>query len=330
MKKTIIFITLFLAFAIAGTANAQTSPTTHLIVAPSRQEIMVEPGEKSAVIVKFFNQGEEPIIGKVGVVDFIVEDNQGTPTFLDSPTITGLTKISPKFSAASWFELPYEQATIASKSKVLIQAKINVPADAHPGGRYVALYFEPTGILPPPSGAPKEASTPVAQRIVSLVYIRVAGPVKEDAYVVKFWTPPFSQYGPVKVTTEILNRGDYHIAPKGVVKLYNMFGKEIDRQKLEEKNIFPDASRVYENKVGFRWMLGKYKLELAAGYGETGKALTATSYFWVVPYKELTAVVLAVVIIVLLAIMTYRHFVRRQHELEKKVEELQKELEKKK
>jgi hypothetical protein len=327
--KIFAFFIFILSFAFCtlhlSKANAQT--TTHLIVAPSRQEILVEPGEKTAVNVKFLNQAETPISGTIGVVDFVVEDKEGTPTFLEEPAIiTGLTQISSRFSAASWFELPYDRATIAAKNKILLQAKINVPVDARPGGRYVAIYFEPGGTPPPPAGAPKEAATPIAARIVSLVYIRVAGPVKEDAYVVKFTAPPFSQYGPVTVTTEILNRGDYHITPRGVIKVYDLFGKEIDRQKLDERNIFPDASRVYENKVGAKWMIGKYKMELNAAYGETGKTLTATSYFWVVPYKEISAGLLAVVIVILTIGLIIRRFRRREQELEEKIEELEKKL----
>jgi len=329
MKKIITVITVITVVSVIFASQTQAQTTTHLIVAPSRQEILVEPGEDTAVNVKFLNQADTPISGTVGVVDFIVEDKEGTPTFLEGPTITGLTQISSRFSAASWLELPYDRATIAAKNKILLQAKIHVPVDARPGGRYVAIYFEPGGTPPPPEGALKEASTPIAARIVSLVYIRVAGPIKEDAYVVKFAAPPFSQYGPVTVTTEILNRGDYHIAPKGVIKVYDLFGKEVDRQKLDEHNIFPDASRVYENKIGAKWMLGKYRLELTAAYGEAGKELTATSYFWVVPYKEISAGLLALVIAILTITLVIRRFRRREEELEEKIEELEKKLEKK-
>jgi len=330
MKKIITFITVITVISVIFASQTQAQTTTHLIVAPSRQEILVEPGENTAVNVKFLNQADTPISGTIGVVDFVVKDKEGTPTFLEGPAaITGLTQISSRFSAASWFELPYDRATIAAKNKILLQAKIHVPVNARPGGRYVAIYFEPGGTPPPPEGTPKEASTPIAARIVSLVYIRVAGPIKEDAYVVKFAAPPFSQYGPVTVTTEILNRGDYHITPKGVIKVYNLFGKEIDRQKLDERNIFPDVSRVYENKIGTKWMLGKYRLELAAAYGETGKGLTATSYFWVVPYKEISAGLLALVIVALAVTLVIRRFRRREEELEEKIEELEKKLEKK-
>jgi len=69
-------------------------------------------------------------------------------------------------------------------------------------------------------------------------------------------------------------------------------------------------------------------LELAAAYGETGKGLTATSYFWVVPYKEISAGLLALVIVVLAIALVTRRLRRREEELEEKIEELEKKLEK--
>lgn len=322
-----LFSICYLLFAVGQTSAQANLPLT---VAPSRQEILVDPGEKTAVIVKFLNQGDAPVSGTLKVVDFVVEDKEGTPTFIEeTPTITGVTQISPRFSAASWFTLPYDRITIAPQNKVTIQAKIQVPADARPGGRYVAIYFEPGGEVSPALGGQKEATTPISIRLAGLVYLRVSGPIKEDAYVVRFQIPRFSEHGPLTAITEILNRGDYHIRPKGKIVLSNFLGKVVDEQALIGQNIFPDVSRVYENKLGSKWMFGKYKAELAASYGEEGKALTAVTFFWVVPYKEISAGLLALVIIGLIITLIVRRFRRRQQELEEKIEELEEKLEKK-
>jgi hypothetical protein len=302
-------------------ANAQVS--LPLTVAPARQELIINPGEKTAVIVKFLNQGTEPVSGLLKVADFIVEDNEGSPTFLEGPT-----QLSPRFSAASWVELPYDRITIAPKDKVLIQAKITAPADTQPGGRYIAIYFEPSGIAPEAtSSAGKEAITPVAIRIAALVSLRVAGPVEENAYVKQLKAPRFLEYGPISVTTEILNKGNYHIKPKGTIALTSIFGKKIDQQLIKEQNIFPDVSRLYENELGQKWMFGKYKIELNASYGETGKILTATVFTWIIPWKMMAIIVLAVVIIILLISVFYRRLRKRAEELEEKVEELEEKLE---
>jgi len=333
IKKTARIFLVTLAFLIVNCtlyivhsrlANAQVN--VPLIVAPARQELTIKPGEKSAVIIKFFNQGTEPISGVLKVADFIVEDNEGSPTFLEGPT-----QLSPRFSAASWVELPYDRITIAPKDKVLIQAKITAPEDAQPGGRYIAIYFEPGGTLPEEAttSALQEATTPIAIRIAGLVSLRVAGPVEENAYVKQLKAPRFLEYGPITVTTEILNKGNYHIRPKGTIAIYSLFGKKIDQQLLKEQNIFPDVSRLYENKLGQKWLLGKYKIELNASYGETGQILTATVFTWVFPWKITLVIVLAVVIILLLFAVFYRKTRRHEEELEEKVEELEEKLEEK-
>jgi len=331
IKKTARIFLVTLAFLIVNCtlyivhsrlANAQVS--LPLTVAPARQELTIKPGEKSAVIVKFLNQGTEPVSGILKVADFIVEDNEGSPTFIEGPT-----QISPRFAAASWVELPYDRITIAPKDKVLIQAKITAPQDAQAGGRYIAIYFEPGGTLPEEAttSALQEATTPIAIRIAALVSLRVAGPVEENAYVTQLTAPRFLEYGPISVTTEILNKGNYHIKPKGTIALYSLFGKKIDQQLLKEQNIFPDVTRLYENKLGQKWLLGKYKIELNAAYGESGKILTATVFTWIIPWKIIAIIVLAIVIIILLISVLYRRLKKQAEELEEKVEELEEKLE---
>lgn len=334
MKKYLP-MTAFLVFALLllgsfyrlSPVNAQTA--LPLSVVPARQQLTLDPGESTSIIIKFYNGSDSPVSGFLKVADFIVEDKKGSPIFLEGPT-----QVSPRFAAADWVSLPYDRMTIASKDKVIVNTKITTPLDAEPGGRYIAIFFEAAPPAVTPSEDVKELA--VTPRIAGLVYIRVSGPITEEARLVQFTTPRFSEYGPVPVTTEILNLGSYHIRPKGTIILTNMFGKQVDEAKLEESNIFPDASRIYENKVGQKWMLGKYKANLALSYGEAGKALTGTVFFWVFPWKMVTAVVLAVIIVILLVTITIRRFKRRQEELEarlaeeeKEIEELKEKLEKK-
>lgn len=336
MKRKLPTIIFFFSLLLLVPSYVRAQARSSLTVSPSRQELFVDPGEKTALNIQFFNNSDEPVSGILKVADFVVEDKEGSPTFLETPVVTGTTQISRRFSAASWATLPYDRMTIAAKDKVSINAKIVVPDDARPGGRYIAIYFEAAGKLPEAKGTFREAGSPVAHQIAGLVYLRVAGPITEDAYVVQFAAPRFSEYGPVPIITEILNRGDYHIRPEGTITLTNMFGRKVASEKLKEINIFPDASRIFENELGTKWMWGKYKAELATSYGETGKVLTGVTFFWVFPWKVASAVVLGAIIIILLITTFYRRFKHRQEELEarlaeeeKEIEELKEKLEKK-
>ena len=304
-----------------GQANAQS--ILPLTVAPARQEIVINPGEGSAVNIRFYNFSEAPVSGIVRIADFIVDNSQGAPRIIEN-----VGQVSPRFSAQTWLNIPYDRITIAANDKVSLQAKITVPADARPGGRYVAVYFEPTTSIPQAIGAEKEAGTGVTSRIASLIYIKVAGPISEKALVSRFFTPGFFEYGPVKVDTQILNRGDYHVRPRGVITMSNVFGAPVDQTNLREENIFPDVVRNYENDLGKKWMLGKYKLNFIASYGEKGQVLEGTTYVWVFPWRVALAVILTIIIMVFIVSNLYKNIVVKETTLEGELEKEKEEIEK--
>ena len=326
IKKLPIIIALLALFLLPSLAKAQVDVST-LTVAPSRQELTLDPGETKTIPIKFLNSGQELVSGPVRVVDFIVEDNEGSPIFLDETfKITGETQIPRRFSAASWVSLPYKTISIAAKNKVAIDVKISAPEDARPGGRYLAVYFEPGGFLPQSVNQPREAGSPVFSRIVGLVYIRVSGPITEQANLVRFSAPRFSEYGPVPITTEIQNQGDYHIRPQGTITLFNSFGQQVAQDTFDQTNIFPDTSRLFENQLGQKWMFGRYKAKLAASFGEEGKTLSGTIFFWVLPWKAILIILLAITIIILFLSTFYRRLKGRQEDLEARLAEEEEEL----
>ena len=330
--KTFYFLIVVFSFSFflftLGKTRVLAQNVLPLTVVPARQELTVDPGEETAVVIKFFNRGEIPVSGILKVADFIVEDKEGTPKLLESPLVIDTAQISSRFAASSWFELPYSRMTIASQDKVLIQTKVKVPADARPGGRYVALYFETGGTVEKAVGAPREVASPTTTKIAGLVYLRVNGPITEGAILSRFMAPEFSEYGPVNIESEILNRGDYHIRPKGIITVTDFLGRLVGQAVLEEQNIFPDASRTYENELGKKWMFGRFKANLSSVYGEGNQVLMKTISFWVFPWKETTVIVLTLVILVILLKSLKRRSDEKESKVEAELKEKEKELEK--
>ena len=314
-------VVVLLLLGMTTTVRGQT--TLPLTVAPARQQLTVAPGESTSVNVRFYNQSDSPVSGFIRVADFIVDNSEGKPRIIEE-----VEQVSPKFSGQAWFSLPYDRATIAANDKISFQAKIDVPPDANPGGRYIAVYFEPAGSLPESVNAEKEAGMSVGSRLASLIYIKVSGETTEKALVSRFFAPNFFEYGPIKVEAQILNRGDYHIRPRGVITLSNVFGGQVDQKNLKEENIFPDTVRSYENSLGQKWMLGKYKLTLSASYGEKGQALEGMAYVYVFPWRVGLVVALTLVIIILLASNFYKRFVKQEANLEEEIKKEKYEIEK--
>ncbi|OGM12054.1 hypothetical protein A2W13_00025 [Candidatus Woesebacteria bacterium RBG_16_36_11] len=329
IKKLPIFLTaltlsLFFIFSIVkpSTSLAQSG---FLTVAPARQIVEIDPGDTTSISIKFLNQGVLPIAGDIGVADFLVIDNMGTVAFQDLPKM----QAPSPYAAASWVKIPtgYEKVTISAEDKVTITLKMTVPEDAKPGGRYFGVYFEPNSSIPTPIKSDKEAGTSVKSRLAGLVYVRVAGPISENASIIKFQTPTFIEYGPVKVTSEIINRGSYHITPKGQVVLYDWLGRRIDVKALEETNIFPDSSRIFTSEMGKQLMFGKFKVELTATYGETGQVLTASASFFAFPIRVALVILLSIIILILVGMIIWKKVKGRQSKLELKLEEEIHELE---
>jgi uncharacterized membrane protein len=328
MKKTALVISIFLVLSgsivLARRANAQ--QILPLTVIPPKQEMLINPGESYSTTVKFENLGTTPVSGAISVLDFIVTDTHGTPVFLDNPQVIGTTTIPEKYSAAKWIKLYTDRMTISANDNVSLPITINVPKNAAPGGRYAAVLFAPVGSLT--LGNPTSAGeTPISVRIASLLYIRVAGPITEKATVVKFQAPTFLEYGPVSITTEILNQGDYHITPQGSVSITNMFGRVVSTSALDTKNIFPGTSRDYVNSLGEKLMFGKFTVTLAATYGDLGQPLTSTLTMWIFPWKTATAILLAIIIIILLIVMWYKKVIKKEAKLVEQLKEEKTELE---
>ncbi|BCX15072.1 MAG: hypothetical protein KatS3mg088_755 [Patescibacteria group bacterium] len=327
MKKSakiisIIAISLFVSLSVKG-AEAQT--ILPLTVSPARQTINIDPGTTEKTTISFFNQADIPVAGNLKVVDFIVTDNTGTPYLLE-----GETAIPTKYSAAKWISIQADKAIIPANASFKVQLTITAPKDAAAGGRYAAVYFEPTGTLPNTRAFinQKEGQQSVTSRLVGLINIRVNGPIIEEAAVKYLSVPNFIEYGPVEVKTEIYNNGSYHITPKGKITLIDWQGKVVDEYTLEERNIFPERSRIYETELGKRLMIGKYKVELLAMYGDSNQILSASQVFWAFPWRITVAIVLAVIIAILLIILITKKMQKRQKELEEKLEKEIDEIEK--
>ncbi len=322
-KKITLAAILSFAFLLNNTlfANAQTS--LPLSVAPARQELVVEPGTSENLLVKFANYSDSPLSGIIKAVDFVVKDSTGTPYLLEGENVAS------KYSAASWIQLPFPRASIAPGNILQVPISITAPADAAAGGRYVAVYFEPTGALPSYDGVNQQGASGIIPRVAGLIYIRVAGPISEIAQVVTFKTPNFIEYGPIAIETEIVNLGNYHISPRPKLTLTNLLTNAVtDTVVLDEQNIFPEVSRAYQGTVGKKWLVGRYRVDMVAPYGESGQGLLSSAFVWAFPWRIALLILLTLMIVILAILLISKSLTQKQHVLEEKLSEELEEVEK--
>jgi len=298
MKKTLpLLITIFLFLSLFPLLTSPTQATDLISITaiPPRLELEVLPGSTLQETLKITNSSPTEQTYQATFTDFIVSDDQGTPIPISEGT-------SGRWSLASWLNIKPTRVTLKPQQTSAINLIITIPADALAGGHYAMVTYNPiTQDLPSqPAAAGKTGST-IIQKVGTLIYLNVVGDVTEAAYLKQFKTDKnFKKYGPINLSAEIENLGDVHIRPQGTVTISNLLGKTTAVLNLEEKNIFPFASRKYELTLPGKWRLGRYQAKLEAFAGNSQVPLNGLIYFWIIPTREIAFVVLTIIILIIL------------------------------
>lgn len=288
-KRTLVFalgVTMLVGTAIAArSVYAQLTQQT-VTITPPNISLKVNPGDKKEGTLGLINDSDGTLTFGTAVYDFVVTDTNGTPQILPQGVV-----LNNRHSAANWIAVYPPQFTLKPHQRQTLNYYVQIPKDAAPGGHYAAVVFQPL------TGGTNQGSGAVIQsQIATLAYITVNGKIKEGAQVTQFSAPGFSEFGPVTITTQIKNLGDLHINPQGSITLKNIFGKTVDITTLPSRNIFPDnVSLIYKPQLGRTWMFGRYTATLLAAYGVGNNLpLLATVSFWVIPWRIILLVLLAI------------------------------------
>lgn len=295
-KSALIYMSISAGLILGAKALlAQETSKRTIIISPPSISDRFDPGSNKEGTVKITNSSPTDTVTFRAVVrDFIVEDTIGTPLI---NVDFGPNKA--KYAASSWVGVYPSTFTLAPGKTQVVRYYIQVPQDARPGGRYAAVVYESQDRI-----GVQGSGTGVETHIGSLFIMRINGDIVENASVSKFAAENvLSEYGPVTINTQLYNGSDSHIRPQGTVTVKNLIGQVVDTQPLKEENIFPEAARDYSNKLGKKLMFGSYTAELSAKYGDKmDKTLFATTTFFVIPWKMVALVGLAIVVVVLLVL----------------------------
>lgn len=93
-------------------------------------------------------------------------------------------------------------------------------------------------------------------------------------------------------------------------------------------NIFPDTSRSYKSSLGQKWMFGRYTVNVAASYGDSGQIIQRSIDIWVFPWKVALAVFLGLLILIIIVRFIFRNFINKQNKLEQELKKEHEEVEK--
>ncbi|MBP7842842.1 hypothetical protein KA017_02460 [Candidatus Woesebacteria bacterium] len=282
------------------------------------------PGEKIQVQIRVRNISEKPVSIVTSAQDFLLDEDGQTPVPIDDT-------VSNRWSLASWLTISPTEHRIAAKSTVGINVLIEVPQDALPGGHYAMVLHEPgersvnNNLVI--ENASNGSSTAINQRVGTLLYVTVEGPINEEAYVRDFKFPSFSEYGPVPFEFTVENNSDIHITPQMSVEIFNLLGQRIETITIDQKNIFPLTSRNFTGSWDRIWGWGLYKAKLTMSYGSMGSIVVANSSFWLIPLKVLIAGLTILLALILSGLAIKKHLQHKKNLEEKRIAELEAQIE---
>ncbi len=281
----------------AKAVNAQTAgqgAAQGLEISPALvQTPLLVKGTTYTIKLNVTNVTASDLVYKASVDDFAAKDESGTPQILVD------SKLPPSASIKTWVSTP-DSFSLKSHESRTITADITVPSDAEPGGHYGVLKFS--------GGAPQVEQTGVGLSASAgvLLLVRVDGLITEKASVASFYTAnsdkqtSFFEKSPITFVTRIKNEGNIHVEPVGSIELRDTFGNLVKTMPVnnDKSNVLPNSIRRFDTTFDTGWMMGHYTANLTLGYGSTGQAITATTSFWVIPYKLLLVVILVIVTLV--------------------------------
>jgi len=251
MCKSFTVLTLVLMLAIlfylplAGEA---------LTVSPAKTELNVNPGDSLILEFVVKNDSLENASIYPRVTGFS-EDESGTKLFLENvPEI-------------EWISLPKE-ILLTPEQESKINAKIDIPQNAPPGGHFLAVGFSTI----PPKEEGSNRGVAIGINVVGLVYINVSGKTIEKASISNFELKKFILNLPLKFKFSVKNEGNTYIRPLGEIVIKNVFGQKSGAILINprELQILPGKEKYLENIWNPKFAFGPYKINFLMNYGSGG------------------------------------------------------------
>lgn len=278
-----------------------------LTLVPPSLEYKTAPGQTIDGVVKLINNENRTLVLTPSTANFGAKDETGDPDFKFG---------APPEDLASWIKIDTTTVTLDLGETKEIPFKIEVPANADPGGHYAGIFFSSGGTA---SGG---GQIGVQSKLGSLIILTVDGNIREQATIdsVKINGPTTIGRPPVDFQIRIKNGGNVHIKPKGKVTILNMFGGEVESLTLpQDKNVLPGQTRLFEvtwvknaasakkgsffNEISAEFSnfaLGTYTANVEVTYGQNDTTMLGKVKFTVIPWRALSVVALGVLIIILL------------------------------
>lgn len=305
--KVILAGLILFVYPFNFVAGAEEDKIT-LTISPPLVNVKLSPGNNYTSFVKLVNNSLTEVTVFIEAADF-KSGAQGVVEFIYNEAGDS------RYSLSRWLEFATSTMVLAAQETKDIVFTVNVPVDAEPGGHYAAILAgtKPIGNL---SGSGIKINSTLA----SLVLLEVKGDIDEKGEIKEFSSSRKVYSQPqVKFKVTFANNGNIHLQPRGEIKIYNIFNKEIGSISINQEtafgNVFPESQRQWEFSWNGRKNIldaGRLKAVLFLSYGSQAEVTASqTIYFWIIYFKTLAAILLGLAALIAVVMLLIRRYIRK-------------------
>jgi hypothetical protein len=325
MKKTfLLFLVLgvvgYLGFAHKVSAYRIEAPSwitveNDFVLGPGKTEVWVDPGEVVKKDLTITNR-----TGKTTGFKIDIEDFRGSRDPEQTVVLLGQTK--GPYSLRDWLKPEITEFDLKQGEQMTLSIEVLVPADVEPGGHYGAIVVstKPSAEQIAAEKGKVTGGVKVQSRIGALFFVRVKGNVNENGALKDFKITGgknFFEKGPINFEILYENNGSVHLVPYGIIEIKNILGKKIDEIEIDPYFAMPDSLRLRDVKWERSFLCGKYTASLSLNRGYKDIIDQMSLSFWVIPWKIILVVFLALVLVIWFFIWALGHFEVRKRGPEK-------------
>ncbi|MDP3963902.1 MAG: hypothetical protein Q8Q39_05400 [bacterium] len=286
---------------------AQAQGTAGLSLQPALFEERANPGDEFSKVIRARNLAPAAKTFYVRLRNIKDVTESGQPVFAADDELT-------PYDLAGWISVSSEPIVIAAGAEAEVPFTIRVPNDAVGGGRFAGIFLSDRPVRP------GETGVGVGYEVGSIISLRIAGSVIEEARIREFRTEK-GVYGAAnaKIFIRVENLGNVLVRPIGIIDITDMLGNTAQlRVNAGRATIFPGTVREFELAWEGPWYaIGRHQALVALAYGDDERrTISGVLTFWVLPMRIIGPLLAGLAgIIVFLWVIVRLHIRRRLRQM---------------
>ncbi|MBR3180517.1 hypothetical protein IKF63_00330 [Candidatus Saccharibacteria bacterium] len=227
-----LLICSFFAFWGTNSVFAEEKTGIHLQMAPSIQDMELDPGAVYENNFTITNNGSSTLEYKININPYSVNDIDYAPIYSVKNAYTQIT---------DWItiESGQEEGTLEPNHSEIINYTITVPKDVPGGGQYAVIFAEAKDIS-------NGDSIQDSARIGLIISARVSGDTRISGEIKDIKAPKFLLNPPVSASAVFTNNGNIDMSARMSLKIENYFSGQVIYDGTSdpvEKKLLPNTER---------------------------------------------------------------------------------------